>query len=348
MDPLLRIVDVNANRAREALRVLEDLARFLLSRQDLCAGLKAVRHDLQAALAALPADALALLAWRDTQGDVGTAVSGALEGSRAGPADLAIAAGKRLGESLRSLEECAKALHPGPTWAAIEALRYRAYDLERDLLLALGAPGARQWSLCVLVSESLCRRPWREVAMAALAGGADCLQLREKSLPDGELLARARWLVNQAVPAGAALFINDRIDIALLSGAQGVHLGQEDLPIREARRLAGGRLLIGASTHDLAEARAAVEAGADVCGVGAMFPTPTKARATSGEAYLRAYLADPGLARVPHLAIGGISAANAGDLAAAGCRGIAVSGCVCGADDPAAMCRALRKALGRP
>jgi thiamine-phosphate pyrophosphorylase len=153
--------------------------------------------------------------------------------------------------------------------------------------------------------------------------------------------------------------VNDRLDVALACGADGVHLGQDDLSVRDARRViaasmekggarvalgARGALLVGASTHSLDEARAAVEAGADVCGVGAMFATGTKPSvAPSGLPYLRAYLAAHG--RVPHLAIGGITPANVRELAAAGCRGVAVSGTVCGADDPAAVVRALRSAL---
>jgi thiamine-phosphate pyrophosphorylase len=135
--------------------------------------------------------------------------------------------------------------------------------------------------------------------------------------------------------------VNDRADVALACGADGVHVGQDDLPVRDVRRLAGERLLVGASTHSLQEARTAVESGADVCGVGAMFATGTKPGiAPGGAGYLRAYLSSFG--GVPHLAIGGITVANVHELAAAGCRGVAVSGAVCGAPDPAAVVRALR------
>lgn len=202
----------------------------------------------------------------------------------------------------------------------------------------------RQWRVCVLLTERLCARPWREVLAAALEGGADCVQVREKEISTRELAARVRAVIDLARPAGAAVVVNDRADIALACGADGVHLGQDDLPVRDARRLAGERLLVGASTHSLDEARAAVEAGADLCGVGAMFATGTKPGiAPGGTGYLRAYLASFG--RVPHLAIGGITPANAPELAAAGCRGVAVSGAVCGAADPAAVVRALRSAL---
>jgi thiamine-phosphate pyrophosphorylase len=234
----------------------------------------------------------------------------------------------------------------------LEGLRYRAYAAEQRLGLALGGGRAPQWRLCVLITEVLCRgKPWDSIARAAIAGGADCLQLREKDLPSRQLLTRALALVRLAREAGAsstppvapvrpAVIINDRPDIALLAGADGVHLGQEDLAVEDARRLAGSRLLIGISTANMDQARAAARAGADYCGIGPMFATTTKEKPVlSGPAYLREYLADPLTARVPHLAIGGITPQNIGELAAAGCRGVAVSAAVCGAREAASVCR---------
>ncbi|MGD9688665.1 MAG: thiamine phosphate synthase [Phycisphaerales bacterium] len=350
MNALARMIDANLNRAREALRVLEDVARLALDDAELSGRAKGLRHDLAGALrtpdGSAP-DPLALLASRDTAGDVGTGIKAEGEGRRSGVRDVAVAAGKRLSEALRVLEEAMKTAD-GPSlpgaWESIESIRYRAYDLERDLVLALGTGRARQWRLCVLLSEELCARPWDEVAAEAIAGGADCLQLREKQLESRELLRRARWLA-ELCRGRATLIINDRPDLALLSGADGVHLGQSDLTVAEVRALAGSRLLVGVSSHDLDEARAAARAGADYCGVGAMFPTTTKAREVSGIAYLRQYLAEPALARVPHLAIGGVTPANVGELAAAGCRGVAVSASVCGAEEPGAVCAALIRAL---
>jgi thiamine-phosphate pyrophosphorylase len=143
------------------------------------------------------------------------------------------------------------------------------------------------------------------------------------------------------------VIVNDRVDVALAAGADGVHLGMGDLPIVEARRICGDELLIGASTHSLDEARSAAAAGTDYCGVGAMFVSSTKDRAVSGPGYLRDYLGAPTLAEIPHLAIGGITIENIGVLAAAGCRGIAVSSAVCGAEDPEGVCRALLGAMVR-
>lgn len=326
---------------------MEDIARFTLDDGDLCGTLKGIRHGLREAidgLAAAGVDRGLLLAHRDTPGDVGTGISTAAEGRREGLRDLGMASGSRLAESLRALEEAAKVFGLG---AAFEALRYRAYDAERRLALGLGTGRCPQWRLCVLVSESLCAgRAWMDVVNSSLAGGADCIQLREKEMDGRELLKRARTLVEMARPHGAAVIINDRPDIALLSDADGVHVGQTDLSVEEVRRLAGFGLLVGVSTTNLDQARAAIRAGADYLGLGPMFPTMTKLKPTlAGPRFVGECLADTILSERPHLAIGGITPENARELRDVGCRGIAVSSAVCAAPDPQHACRDLIASL---
>lgn len=341
MHSVARAIDANANRAREALRVLEDAARFALDDAALSARLKGIRHGLQGELSALPAGWLE--ANRDAQGDVGRTIQGAHEAARSTHHSVVVAAGKRLGEALRSIEECMKTIDANSA-ARVEALRYQAYDAERDLLMRMGSAARRQWRVCVLLTEAICARPWREVMEAALAGGADCIQVREKEMPARALADRVRAVMAAAHPAGASVIVNDRADIALACGADGVHLGQQDLSVEAVRRVAGTALLVGVSTHGAAEARAAADAGADYCGVGAIFATALKPdRAPAGPALVRDYVARH--ARIPHLAIGGITPGNIAQLAQAGCRGVAVSAVVCGAADPAAVVRALREAL---
>lgn len=371
----LRIIDASLNRCREGLRVTEDVARFALNAERVCERLKNLRHALADAERSLGVDWSKLLANRDTPGDVGTGIKTAAEGSRVSLREVAIASAKRAAEALRSLEESAKTISvPSSASSTLvgtdqtgtpavsparrfELIRYELYDIERDLALAFGGGLAcPQWRLCVLITESLCAKPWMQVAREAIRGGADCLQLREKNLDGRELLARACELVRLSREEGATLgrrvdvVINDRVDIAMLSGAAGVHLGQGDLSVEDARRLAGASLLIGVSTHDVHEARKAIDEGADVCGVGAMFSTSTKPRETSGVAYLKQYLAmansKDGGRSVPHLAIGGITPENVGELAKAGCLGIAVSSVVCGSDDPRGVCGMLLRGLG--
>jgi thiamine-phosphate pyrophosphorylase len=337
MSALARIIDANANRAREALRVMEDAARFALNDSKLTEQLKSLRHDLRAALDALPPGWLE--ANRDTPGDIGTSITAAAEMDRKSLLDVVVAAGKRLSESLRSIGECCKTLN-GELARQIESLRYRAYAIETELQLRFGTGRAMQWKLCVLLTESLCKRSWKDVLAGAIDGGADCIQIREKEMEGGRLAQRVREVIAIARPANVAVIVNDRVDIALAVSADGVHLGQHDLSIRDARRIAGRNLFIGASTHNLEEAGSAVEAGADYCGVGMMFPTSLKpGRQPSGVRYLRAFLeAHP---EVPHLAIGGITHGNVHEVIDAGAKGIAVSTAICAAENPRAVVEAL-------
>jgi thiamine-phosphate pyrophosphorylase len=331
-----RLLDANSNRAREAMRVMEDAARFLLDDPKLARELKQLRHDFAAAVVKLPG----LEIHRDTPGDVGTAITTAAEKQRRSVRDVLLAAGKRLTEALRCLEEYGKLYSPDFA-AAIKQLRYRAYALEQQVLRRV--PAFRGWRLCVILTESLCKKSWRDVARGAIDAGADCIQLREKSLEGGEWLDRAAALVEMG-SGRTDIVVNDRPDIALLAGAAGVHVGQADLSPDAVRKIGGAELAIGLSTHNLAEARRGVETGADYCGVGAMFPTRTKATANlSGLKYLRAFRAK--YPAMPHLAIGGIDAENVKRVVDAGARGVAVSSTVCGAANPGAVVKKLLRAI---
>lgn len=352
MNPVARIIDANANRVREAIRVMEDIARFALDDAALSANLKSLRHDLRATIDGLPIDKAVLLANRDTAGDVGAAISTPSEYTRTGLRDVALAAAARLTEALRSIEEATKALpaafgEPADAAAKFESLRYRAYSAEQSLVLRLPDTTCPQWRLCVLISGSLCRHHhWTEVVRRSIEGGADCLQLREKNLDGRPMLEAASRLVELARARGVRVIVNDRPDIALLSGADGVHLGQTDVSAADVRRIAGFRLFIGISTGTIEQARAAADSGADYCGVGPMFATTTKDKPVlGGPGYLREYLHDARTARIPHLAIGGITPASIRELTSVGCRGVAVSSAVCGAEDPTRVCRELLDTL---
>ena len=140
--------------------------------------------------------------------------------------------------------------------------------------------------LYVLLTESLCAVSWEATLRGVLRGGAQCVQLREKFLPDAVLLERARTLVKHCRRHGAVSIINDRPDIALLSNADGIHLGQSDLPCAEARKLLGHNAIIGVSTENLTQARQALHDGASYIAVGPMFPTTTKIKPRiAGPAY---------------------------------------------------------------
>ena len=351
---ILRILDAGANRAREALRVLEDCARFARDDQNLTTSLKQLRHDLQMALARLPME-LALRS-RDTPNDVGTTVKTESEFHRPALRDVLTANAKRLSEALRSLEECAKTLDPAAA-AQLEQLRYRGYTLEQSLTAAVlassGEERFRHVRLYVLLTEALCGpKPWEitledilEAAPAPPDGCSPlCIQLREKQLPDGELLRRAKIVAQKCADARALFILNDRADVALLAGAGGVHVGQHDLPCAAVRHILGPEAVVGVSTENLEQARRAVADGATYVAVGPMFPTTTKVKPRIvGPAY--AAQAGKEIPR-PLVAIGGITPENVPQLTAVGIRTIAVSSAVLQAPDPTDAVRRLLAALG--
>lgn len=175
------------------------------------------------------------------------------------------------------------------------------------------------------------------ILAAVLAGGAEMIQLREKTWPSGTLFPVAQRLRARCRAAGVPFIVNDRVDLALAVDADGVHLGQDDLPPGAARPLLKPGMILGLSTHSVEQAKAAQAAGADYIAVGSMFPTATKPEFQ---------LVGPALARqvrpvvhVPLIAIGGITPDNVGQVIAAGVDGVAVISAVCAAPDPAAAAR---------
>jgi thiamine-phosphate pyrophosphorylase len=183
-----------------------------------------------------------------------------------------------------------------------------------------------------------------DIATAAVRGGADVIQLRHKGLARGELLVLARKIRDATRVGGVLFVVNDHVDIALLSEADGVHLGPDDLTIASARRVAGDRLLIGASASSPEAARSAIAGGADYLGSGPAFATPIK---TSKQV-----IGPPGVAAIaeavgpaPVFAIGGIDATNVAQLIAAGLRRVCVIRAVAGAADPEQATRRLRAML---
>ncbi len=188
-------------------------------------------------------------------------------------------------------------------------------------------------------------RPVLDVAAAALSAGATAVQLRDKTLPTRELCRLGEAMVALCHDRGALCLVNDRLDVALACGADGVHLGPDDLPPARARAIAGAALVIGVSAGLPEEARRAAAEGADYLGTGSVFATASKPDA--GEP-----IGPGGLGRVvlasalPVVAIGGIGPANAARAIAAGAVGVAVISAVMGAADPAAVTRALLHAMG--
>jgi len=338
---VLRILDAAANRGREGLRVIEDAARFLLNDAHLCGLLKSLRHELAIALQQLGSDHFH--ASRDTTGDVGTAITTSSESERSSAAHVLRANCKRVEESLRSLEEYGKLIDPAAA-ATIEQLRYRFYTLEKALLISeSNQTRLADCRLYLLVTETACRTGFERVVKGALDGGVDVIQLREKDIDDRRLIDRAAQVRDWTTSAGALFILNDRPDLAVLSGADGVHVGQDDLTVQHTRQIIGPDRLVGVSTHSIEQARQAVLDGADYLGVGPTFPSQTKQFDTfTGLDFVRSVNAEIGL---PWFPIGGISPDNITQVIAAGASRVAVSSAICGAVDAESMARGLRAQL---
>ncbi len=325
-----RILDAAANRAREAYRVLEDYARFALDDRHLTQRLKESRHRLAAALARFPQRNLQ--AGRDTAADVGTSLSTPGEESRGDLAAVMVANGKRLQESLRSLEEYAK-LADSECARTFKALRYESYTLERALHAATRSlQKLRHARLYVLLDARRSEEEFTRVARGLVAAGAGVIQLRDKQVDDRTLLARARRLRRLTQDSDTLFIMNDRPDLAVLADADGVHVGQEELPVAEARKIVGPDRLVGLSTHSLEQARAAVLAGADYIGVGPTFPSQTKQfDAFPGLELVRAVADEIAL---PAFVIGGVTLENLPQVLAQGGRRVAVAGAIVQARQP--------------
>ena len=339
-----RILDAAANRCREGLRVVEDFARFVLDDEHLSRLLKEQRHDLAAALGLLPADRM--LAARDTAGDVGTNVQTAAEQHREHAADVVRANCKRVEESLRTLEEYSKTERPDAS-DRFESLRYRFYTIEQALTQTFRSRDRlADARLYLLVTDRLCPRGAGPLIREALQGGVDVVQLRERQMPDGRLLDLAKSVREWTAAANALFIVNDRPDVAALCDADGVHLGQDDMPVRDARQIVGGDKLIGVSTHTIQQARQAVLDGADYLGVGPVFPSQTKDfDEFPGLAFVREVAAE--ITR-PWYPLGGITQGNIQQVIDAGASRAAVSAVIAGSEDPAGTAATIANELRSP
>jgi thiamine-phosphate pyrophosphorylase len=338
-----RIIDANFNRSREAARVVEEYCRFVLNSQPLTQRAKELRHELCGAIGRL--DAGRLMAGRDTAGDVGAGKTVPNQLVRCGLADCLTAGCKRLTEALRTLAETTQPID-AELAAKMEKLRFDAYALEKDI--ALFAEPARKFekvALYVIITSNL---PVDIISLAirCAAGGADCIQLRAKDMPDDKLFSVAAEFVRICADAGVLSIINDRADITIAASADGIHLGQNDLPVAEIRKLQTAPLIIGKSTHSLEQLAAACNEPITYAALGPVFATATKPGAKAvGLEYVAAAAGELDRTGIAGVAIGGIGPGNIESVLAAGARAVAVCSTVTEAGDPAKACMGLRKII---
>ncbi len=344
MREIYRILDANFNRAREALRVIEDCGRFVLNDPAITAMAKHFRSDLKLLLDHLPHAELILS--RDTPGDLGRDLTSQTEPERKDIEDVATAACKRLTEALRTVEEYTKIVAPAQA-LELERMRYDAYTLEQRLCTRfLVTPRFANVKLYFMLTSGRCKAgSLREVARAAIAGGADAIQLREKDIEDDAFLAYAAELRELTDQTDRLLIINDRADIAAVVGADGLHLGQTDLPITDARRLLRPGAFIGRSCHSVQQAQQAINEGADYVALGPMFRTATKNREPVGPGLLEDIQKVYDSVPLPIVAVGGINADNVGEVVKRGAKCVAVCSYINDADNPQKAAEAIRKQL---
>lgn len=300
---------------------MEEIARFLLDDESLSQQLKDMRHAVNSRQ---EADYDSLLAARDTQGDVG--ISLANPDSRDGAAAIFKANIKRLQQSLRVLAE-----YTGET--VFEDLRYKAYTLEKIIWERLAAPQLGNLYLVTNSDAFENEDEFLDAVAAALSGGVKVVQLREKTAPAKKIIELGRKVKQLCAEFGAVFIVNDRVDIACVLEADGVHLGQDDMSVEDARKILPQGAIVGVSTHAPEQAQKAVADGADYIGTGPVFTTPTKpGRASVGLDYIKwsAQNID-----IPAFAIGGIDLDNVEQVLDAGAKRVAVVRAVINAKDPA-------------
>lgn len=334
---LLRLIDANLNRALEGLRTLEDLARFICNDQELSAQLKELRHGMVQCGSFWQRGEL--LAARDVAHDVGATIKTESEAKRSDLSAIAAAAAGRAQQSLRVLEEVSK--QDAPQVAKnFEAMRYNSYriaaQLETRLIRREKLVHARLYLLTDAARSET--ELYDRVARYAEAG-VHVIQLRAKEFDDATLYRRAETACKARQGTQTLLIINDRADIAVAAEADGVHLGQTELPATAARRVVGRDRIIGISTHGIEQALSAVKDGADYLGCGPTFPSTTKSfDQYVGTQYLTEVVTQIAL---PAFAIGGIDLDNLHRVLETGIGRIAVSAVVQNANDPVAVIRQL-------
>ena len=339
-------MDANFNRAREAARVAEEYCRFVLKSRSLSARVKQLRHQLCAAIGNL--DNNLLMASRDSEMDVGRGLQVQGQMKRTDMDDCAHAAFKRLTEALRVLAEVGHSVDSSLS-AKAEQLRFQAYTLEKDTF-ALGNASGRFKSVRLYV---LVNAEGSDSADAILGlvrscaeGGADCVQLRAKGVNDKMLLKLSRQFVSVCRDSGILSIINDRVDIAVLAGADGVHLGQDDLEPISAHQLEQQPLIIGISTHNPKELETAIESNCHYVSLGPVFASRTKPDiSVAGLEYVEQAVPFLGQTHIRHVAIGGIDIENVAQVLGAGAQSVAVCSAVKDADSPKAVCEKLKKAV---
>lgn len=305
--------------------------------------LKQIRHDIT--LTTQSIDQGKRLSVRESQSDVGRNIQTQAEYERKNDSEIVHANLARVTQALRTIEEVSKAIDVQVA-CQVEQIRYDMYTMEKAIWTTMNSvkdfAGRR---LYVLVNGMGSPGELEEFCKSLIDVGVDMFQLRDKRLNDRELIVAGQVLSKVTQGAHAKWIMNDRCDLALVANADGVHLGQDDMKVGDARQIMGPSKLIGVSTHSLEQARKAVIDGANYIGVGPVFPSQTKSfKAHVGIELVQEVAAE---IKLPFYPIGGINVGNVNSLTQIGCHHAAVSGAIVRAEDPIAAAREMKAALTR-
>lgn len=329
---ILSILDANFGRLSEGLRVLEDIARFILRDYEITKKLKEMRHSLLAESRSFDLEFL------NSRGeDIGASLFVADEGKRKNFVALVIANTKRAEESLRVLEEYFKFLKI-LSWRKFQDNRFLLYNIEKEIVSRFlrQEKTKKLFPLYIILDAKYFpahntphndaggdKKNPAKILKQVISGGAKAVQLRDKKNDKRKILETVFELKKICEKANVLFLVNDYVDIALAADADGVHLGDDDLPLTAVRKILSFEKIIGRSVHNLKEAKKAEREGADYISIGAIYPTTTKENAI---------LVKPSLIReiknrvsLPVIAIGGINESNLDEVMKFGVDGVAVA-----------------------
>ena len=340
---IYRIVDANIDRAREGIRVIEDSSRFIFDEKETADKLRKLRHEISSVPKLLGIPSVKLLSSRESRKDVG---SKRKEKRRENLQEVIASNFSRVEESIRVLEEYSRLFSPKAT-AKIKKIRFDLYTLQKKIQLSVHRKGlASKLGLYIITDEKIAGKSNEQIVKEAIKGGADTIQLRDKTASNRKLCKEAKKIRN-LIPNKVLFIVNDNADIALLSEADGVHLGKDDLPVKKARKILGEERIIGISCDNVKEAVKAEKEGADYISLGPIFPTKTKKnipRPLGAEVIKEAKKK----ISIPIAAIGGINEDNMKEVLKAGADSVAVVSAVLRYSDISIRVKSLkRRFLGR-
>ncbi len=323
-----RIIDANLNRLREGLRVIEEWCRFVLENQTNALDFKEIRHEIVEITKIANWNKEILLQVRNTEEDVGVNNATASEFKKGNEKEILLANFSRSQEALRVLEEYGKLSDVGQKF---EKIRYRLYTLEKNVMQCFACQNLKQ-SIYILLTKNLCKGDYFKTITNLCQAGAKLFQLREKELADEEFYALANRAVSIIQSFGGTVLINDRFDIALAVGADGVHLGRNDLPATVVRKKVSRPFLIGATVHSQEELNQISLDCVDYIGVGPCFATGTKPNLTVGGVKLVKQIVSQN--KTTAFAIGGINCENIAELVAIDIHQVAICSAIISTIDP--------------